>query len=221
MRLKKFIKKLSNDKSGVAMVEFAVSLPFFVGIGMYGIEISNMSIVNMSLSQTALNLADNASRLGQNSGGIVTPTITENDVLQVFEGARIQSRNLNMLENGRIILSSLETNDDDDQQIRWQRCKGLYDFDSVYGAQGTNGTDNSRFVGMGKAGREVQATTGTAVMFVELRYDYEPLFGTLFMKERVFAQEAAFNIRDDRNLSAGLADTGQGTPATCDLFTAT
>lgn len=221
MSIKKFIEKLRNDKSGVAMVEFAVSLPFFVGIGMYGVEISNMSIVNMSLSQTALNLADNASRLGQTDGGIVTPTITENDVLQVLEGARIQSRNLDLFENGRIILSSLETNSNDDQQIRWQRCKGLYRFDSIYGPEGTNGTSDSSFVGMGKTGREVEATTGTAVMFVELRYDYKPLFGTLFMEERIFSQEAAFNIRDDRNLSAGLADTGQGTPATCDLFTDT
>lgn len=221
MNIKKFVKKLRDDKSGVAMVEFAVSLPFFVGIGMYGIEISNMSIVNMSLSQTALNLADNASRLGQTDGGIVTPTITENDVLQVLEGARIQSRNLNLFQNGRIIISSLETNADDDQEIRWQRCKGLYQFDSIYGPEGTNGTDDSTFMGMGRAGREVEATTGTAVMFVELRYDYKPLFGTLFMKERIFSQEAAFNIRDDRNLSAGLSDTNQGTPATCDLFTDT
>ncbi len=218
MNIKKFIKKLRNDKSGVAMVEFAVSLPFFVGVGMYGIEISNMSIVNMSLSQTALNLADNASRLGQTNGGIVTPTITENNILQVLEGARIQSRNLDLYENGRIILSSLETNTDNNQLIRWQRCKGRYRFESVYGSQGTNGSDDRSFRGMGEDGREVSAAPGTAVMFVELRYDYKPLFGSLFMKERIFSHEAAFNIRDHRNLRAGLSNSPRVRRATCNIF---
>lgn len=217
------MKKILKDNNGVAMTEFAISLPFFIGVGMYGVEISNMAITNMAVSQVALNLSDNASRLGQTNGGIVTPSITENDILQVFAGTRIQGRNLDLLENGRVILSSLEVNPGNDQVIRWQRCKGLRTFESAYGPEGINGTDDASFLGMGQTGQEVVATTDTAVMFVEIEYRYQPLFGTLFFEERVFSQEAAFNIRDDRNLEAGLVVSTDpvAPPATCDLFDAT
>ncbi len=225
MRKNKIFQKLLKNQQGVAMVEFAVSLPFFIGFGMYGVEIANMSIVDMSVSQAALNLSDNASRLGQTDGGIVTPTITEHDVLSAFAGADIQGRALDLFENGRVILSSLELDATNNQLIRWQRCKGLRNIDSRYGPEGTNGTDDRSFVGMGAAGREVLATNGTAVMYVEIEYEYTPLFGTLFVNNRVFRQEAAFNIRDNRNLSAGLAPSptgvSSGPPARCDEFTST
>ncbi len=54
-------------------------------------------------------------------------------------------------------------------------------------------------------------------MFVELEYEFEGLFGDLFLEPRVIRQEAAFNIRDDRNLLAGLADDG-GSKALCTTF---
>lgn len=214
------LRKLLKDKQGVAVTEFALSLPLFIGVGMYGIELSNMTIVDMSVSQTALNLSDNASRLGQTGGGIITPTITEHDVLSTFAGAEIQGRNLNLSENGRVILSSLELDANNNQLIRWQRCFGDKILDSAYGPEGTNGTDDPSFMGMGADGRQVLATNGTAVMFVEIEYDYEPLFGSLFVENRTFRQEAAFNIRDNRNLAAGLAAAPQSlrsstTPALC------
>ncbi len=225
MRINKILNKLIRNQKGVAMTEFAISLPFFIGVGMYGIELSNMSIVNMAVSQTALNLSDNASRLGQTDGSIITPTITEHDVLSTFAGANIQGRALNLFENGRLILTSLELDSNNNQLVRWQRCKGLRNINSRYGTEGTNGTDTPAFVGMGPVGREVLATNGTAVMFVEIEYEYTPLFGTLFVQNRVFRQEAAFNIRDSRNLAAGLAPSpsgvSSGPPATCDQFTAT
>lgn len=219
------LKRLVKNQKGVAMTEFALSLPFFIGVGMYGIEISNMSIVNMNVSQAALNLSDNASRLGQTSGSTITPTITEHDVLSAFAGANIQGRNLELFENGRLILSSLELDRNDNQMIRWQRCKGLRNFSSSYGPEGTNGTNDSSFTGMGAPGREVLATTGTSVMYVEIEYEYKPLFGTLFVNNRVFRQEAAFNIRDNRNIEAGLGPSPSNVrsrvSASCDIFTDT
>lgn len=215
MRVKKMFKKLLSEKSGVAMVEFAISLPFFIGVGMYGIELTNLTITNTSMSQIALNLSDNASRIGQTSSSSITPSITESDVNNVFEGARLQSRSLNLFDKGTVILTSLEQDANGNQLVRWQRCQGALEKRSKYGAQGRNGTTDPSFTGMGEPGRQVRAGNNIAIMFVELRYEYTPLFGDLFIDKRILSQEAAFTIRDNRNLSAGIINPNNSTVAQC------
>ncbi len=211
------LKRLMKDRTGLALTEFAFSLPIFMGLGFFGLEISNLAIINMQLSQTALNLADNASRLGQTNNGIVAPTITESDIMRSFRGTALQSDNIKLLSRGRVILSSLELDGNNNQLIRWQRCKGILAATPAYGGQGTNGTSDVDFTGMGQDGSEVAAVFGTAIMFVELEYEFEGMFGDLFVKPRVIRQEAAFNIRDDRDLAAGLANDG-GPRALCTTF---
>ena len=48
-------------------------------------------------------------------------------------------------------------------------------------------------------------------MFVEVYYRHTGLFGSMFIKPMVFHQEAAFLIRDDRNLTNGLSGTATAT----------
>lgn len=211
------LKRLRKDRRGFALTEFALSLPILMGLGCFGLEISNMAIINMQLSQAALSLADNASRLGQTNSGLVSPTITESDVMRIFRGTALQGSNLDLLTKGRVILSSLELDGNNKQLIRWQRCKGKYNATAAYGGEGKNGTTDSQFTGMGATGSKVTAVFDTAIMFVELEYKFEGLFGDLFISPRTIRQEAAFNIRDDRNLAAGLGDNG-GPKALCSKF---
>lgn len=222
-----FCGRLSKNQSGLALTEFAMSIPIFMGLGMYGTETAQRAVVQMQVSQTALALADNASRMGQVGNGTVSPTIQESDILEALAGTRLQTENLDLLQNGRVILSSLEEKTVTDgsgtrsqQFIRWQRCKGLRNFTSDYAA-GINTSDAS-FTGVGENGA-VEALNGSAVMYVEIEYVYQPLFGDMFMAGVIINQEAAFMIRDDRNLSAGLNNdlTPTGDAATCDKFDAT
>ena len=56
-------------------------------------------------------------------------------------------------------------------------------------------------------------------MFVEIVYEHDHLFGNLFYEQnKIIRHEAVFNIRDDRNLAAGIVADGSMS-ATCDLFT--
>lgn len=216
------LRNLRRNQSGVAMIEFAFSIPIFMGLGMYGTESAFMAMANLKLSQTALNLADNASRLGQTDNGIATPTIKELDVNQALAGAGVQSEEINMLPNGRVILSSLEVTSGGQQFIRWQRCLGKRNVASRYSDDiaPKDGTVDTSFTGMGASTAKVQASNGSAVMFVEVEYVYQPLFKNLFVGTKVLRQEAAFNIRDDRNTTAGLAnDVTSAKKKTCDKFT--
>lgn len=214
-RFSAFFQRLQKNQSGLAVIEFAFSMPVLMGLGMYGTETANFALANMKVSQAALNLADNASRLGQTDNGIATPTITESDVMQVLAGTIIQSENIDLAQNGRIILSSLEVTGTQ-QFIRWQRCKGIRNITTSYDDDtNDNGVTDTSFTGMGAPGAVVRASANSAVMFVEVEYSYQGLFGDMFIGERVLRQEAAFNIRDDRNLTAGLANDVD-TPSTID-----
>lgn len=206
-RCARLARALCRNEAGISVVEFAMSLPFLVGLGMYGVEVAYMTSVNMQVSQLALSVADNASRLGQTENSAVSPTIAETDVDAVMFGAMTQGAQFGFEENGRVILSSLERHSNGRQYIHWQRCGGELDRDSRYGNDtNRNGLTGTPLPGLGEPGRVVTARAGQAVMFVEVFYTYQPLFGEMFVDPATFNHDAAFIVRDDRDLS-GLSGT--------------
>ncbi|SIN98666.1 hypothetical protein SAMN02745824_2542 [Parasphingorhabdus marina DSM 22363] len=213
------LTRLARNKSGLALTEFAYALPIFTGLGMFGLETANLTLTSLRVSQAALNLSDNASRMGQAIANSTSRTVYESDVNQMLTGLGLQAGDIEILERGRVILSSLERNGDGGQWIHWQRCKGKANYQSDYGTEDTGATGTS-FAGMGEAGNEVTASDGTAVMFVEIIYEHEPLFGDLFYQNKIIRHEAVFNIRDNRNLGAGVVADGEPA-ATCNLYTST
>lgn len=213
-RLPRLLSRLRRDRSALALIEFAYSLPILLTLGMYGTELAYMATVNMQVSQVAMALADNASRLGQTDNSSVSPTITNRDIDSIMSGAMQQGASISFEENGRVILSSLERSGgwNPRQYIHWQKCRGGLERDSAYGPAGY-GLSGTAIAGLGKTGQVVSAQPNTAVMFVEAFYRYDPLFGTMFVGDVRFAQEAAFIVRDDRNLSGGV--TGAAGSSEC------
>jgi hypothetical protein len=109
---------------------------------------------------------------------------------------------------GKVIISSLEMNSTNNQYIHWQRCTGRRINASAYGVWGAVVT------GLGPTGNQVTATSDVAVMFVEVWYQQKGLFGSMFVKPMTLHQEAAYMVRDTRNLTAGLS--GQRPPLLSD-----
>lgn len=211
--LKQKIKALIRNSSGLALIEFAYSLPFLTVVGMYATELTNYAWVKLQVSQIALNVADHASRIGEN-GVLQDIRIYESDINDVFIGADLESGNLGLADNGRVILSSLTQNDDGGQWIQWQRCDGNLDYDSTYGEEGDGATGTS-FPGMGVAGQEITSAADSAVMFVEVAYTYQPIFSQKWVPGPMQMVEfAAFNVRDDRDLTQIYTTSGV-TASTC------
>ena len=207
------------------MLEFALALPVVLPIGLYGIELANYSMVQLKLSQTAMALADNASRVGVDTG-LATQQIREVDVNDILQGARLQSGGIDLTTNGRVILSSLETTGTIPRQyLHWQRCVGLKSgstFDSSYGEEGDGANWWDFFQGMGESGEPVTAPVGSAVMFVEINYQYQPLISKYFLGEPHLHVVSSFIVRDNRDLGAGLTNPNPSVPAskksTCDRY---
>ena len=205
------------------MTEFALAAPLMMTAGLYGLEMTNLAITHMRISQAAMHIADNASRIGDTST-ITNRKIYEADINDLLLGADHQAgESINIYEYGRVIVSSLETDPDDpdgtQQWIHWQRCKGKKNHTSSYGDEGAGKGDPS-FTGMGPAGTEVIALEGEAVIFVEVVYDYRHIVTDAFISNDTISAISSFTVRDDRDLSQIYqADpTAPDQASDCDTF---
>lgn len=217
--LKSLLARGRADQSGVALIEFAFVIPVLMVLGMYGIEIANMSMVHMRVSQIALAMADNASRMEQTNNASVAPTVTEADIDSIMTGAVKDGASIQFSTRGRVILSSLEKDPSTGKQfIHWQRCVGSLARTSAYGNDTTaNGLNGAPITGMGNGTTKATAPANIAVMFVEVFYSYQPLFGSMYVSNVVFKQEAAYIVRDIRDLRGSTQSgvTGGGGTSKC------
>ncbi|MEQ1549000.1 MAG: pilus assembly protein [Chakrabartia sp.] len=197
--MKKFIsifKKLRADQSGMALIEFAYTLPILVPMAMWGGELANYATVKMRVSQVALQIADNGSRIGEGSV-LASKQVTEANINDILTGAGLQASTLNIYTNGRVYVSSVEPvanpNTTARYKIVWQRCRGAGGQPSVYGQQG-----DTNLTGIGPTGRKATAPDTGKVIFAQVSYTYQPLFGATWSPPVNMTEIAAMLVRDQR-----------------------
>ena len=217
----RLIERMKRCTAGVAMVEFAVTAPVFLLTGLGALELSHYALINLRISQAATHIADNASRVGESSN-LSALRIYEADIQDLLIGVRLHAGDgTKLYEHGRVILSSLQQNSDGGQWIKWQRCMGKKNAQSAYGVEG-DGAMGTGLSGMGPSGREIEAGSGEAVMYVEIEYDYQPLVPIAlvapFTSNSSIRSESAFIVRGNRDLSQVYTLPTPTTPWTCDKF---
>ena len=235
-RLARFAARLRGCTSGLALTEFAFALPILLTLSLFGIETANFAMAHLRVSNIAVMTADNVAR--------VRDSIDEADIVEVFTGAKMAGSGINFAQNGRIVLSDLEMSPINSarQWIRWQRCDGALNVDPAYGrpitAAGTNITNGteiyqsdrqtpsltpsswllSSLVNVGGSSAPITAQSGTAVMMVEVVYNYQPIIPNSFLSGRQIRYESAFNVRQRTDQT--LRNLGRITPRTCNTFNA-
>jgi Flp pilus assembly protein TadG len=213
------LRKLKSDQSGLALVEFAVSLPFFMGLTMSGFETANYAYTVMKLNQLTINIADGAARAGVGEL-FAERRLTQQHINDVFAGALREGGSLVATKNTttgawtaknnvRIFLSSVEPAAPFDTsgantrryRIRWQKCLGGATFTSGYGTR----TTATSISAIGPTGRQIVPTDTGAVMFVETRFNFQPLIINGFTKlvNTNLAMTAAMVVRDMRDYNGG------------------
>lgn len=230
-------RRLARDTSGLAMLEFAFSAPIVLMIGLYGIETANQALANLKISQIALNLADNTSRVGLISNANIEQ-LREIDLNDVLQAARIQGTGIDLTTRGRVTVSSLENivptgskTNTPVQRIHWQRCIGTKsgtNYDSSYGTTTTTaGTDTTAANagtlapnGMGDPGEQVNAPANGGVIFVEINYDYKPVVGQWLFGPARLHYIASFVVRDNRDFAQIYNPSPTATRSTCNLYPA-
>jgi Flp pilus assembly protein TadG len=235
----KTFHQLKRNESGLAIVELAVSLPFFIGLVVGGVETANYASVIMQLNLITLHTADAAARIGTATPS-ANKTISEAQINDVFQGSLREGKRIDVggnhsytdsstgvkstRGNARIILSSVEEVAAFDAsapryRIRWQRCTGSAAFyTSNYGTKSTA----TSVTGIGPVGQQASPPPGGVLMFVELQYYFKPLIVNSFSKltDRTISQFASMVVRENRDTvgpvgSDGLYNNERVTPATC------
>lgn len=210
------LQRLRSNRRGVAIVEFAYSMPFLVILGMGGGELTNFVTTKMRVSQLSLHIADNGSRIG--TGTVLSvKQITEAQIKDLLTGAGLQARELDLYTNGRVIVSSLQADParTGKYMIKWQRCRGLKTFTSQFGVQGK---DN--MTGITAKGQLITPPDNGAVIFVELSYTYKPLIAGRFSPTGEIKEFAAMTVRDNRDLTQIYNPEGV-TAASCSTYSTT
>lgn len=237
-RLATLRHRLRRDTGGLALLEFAFTLPLVLAVGGWGIELSNLALCNLRVSQYALNLADDASRVGQDVDGAAT-NFREADANDILQGIRLQGSSIGLTARGRVTLSSLENiqqsyDSGRVQRIHWQRCIGAMSgagYDSSFTTTTTAGTDATQTNagtpepapnGVGTASAPLNAPVDSGVMFVEVNYQYKPLFGSLYLGStpRIIHYIASFIVRDNRSFTQIYNLSPSATASTCDKHNA-
>jgi Flp pilus assembly protein TadG len=206
-RLGATLRQLRRNTGGLALIEFAYGLPVLLGIGLGGVEVANLAVTRLRVSQLGMMVADNMARVGT-SNGLALKKVYESDIADVFEAARIQGATFDFTNRGRVIVSTLQQNAAGGQWIAWQRCYGSKSWPSTYGNAG-DGRTTTTFAGMGATGSKITATPSNAVIFVEVAYDYQAIvqpfaqglqyFG-LNVNNQTITYKSAYIVRDPRQL---------------------
>lgn len=233
----RFANSLRDCRSGVAFLEFAFALPVVLALGLLGLETANYAMSNLRVSNIAMLTADNAAR--------VRESIDEGDIVELFTGAKMSGSNINFAQNGRIILTDLERHSLLNLQwVRWQRCDGALNYTAtpaalrpltILGTVISNGTEiynvdrftpsllpsselKASMTSVGTGSNVISAAPGTAVMLVEVAYNYQPVIPNSFLQGRQITYVSAFNVRQRTDQT--LRNINRITPKSCNLFAA-
>ncbi len=93
---------LRRDQRGVAIIEFALSLPILMILILVGLELTNFVLANHRVRQLASMTADNASRM--------RTQMSEAFINQLFVGVQKSGSGIQFQQRGRVILSSVQNN---------------------------------------------------------------------------------------------------------------
>lgn len=184
--------RLRRDRRGLALTEFALALPFLTIAIFMGLETAWLVVQRQTVGRIAAQVADNVAR--------VRDSIDESNIHETMIATRLNGERINVLDNGRIIISSVQRNPaGDGQWIRWQRCFGAQPGVSRYGPQGKGQTDRS-LPNVGPSGREIVASEGMAIIVVEMKHRYQPLISNRWFGPQEFETETAFVVRQRTDL---------------------
>jgi Flp pilus assembly protein TadG len=165
---------LADDRSGLALLEFALMLPLFLGFVLTGIEFTNYVFANNRVQRLATMTADLVAQSGEGSIGV-----SEAQIYDLFSAIDLTAKPFDLRNYGRVVITAVkgvDTNNDGtvENGMLWQRFDGSYVVTPLVGCARTTTTatlPNSRKVLLGEILFHVQVT-----------YKYQPIFTSVPFK---------------------------------------
>lgn len=125
-RVTSFAARLLRELRAVAMLEFGLSLPLFLGFVLTGIEVSNFVMANNRTQRLAAMTADLVSQSGLGAVGK-----SEAQIYDLFSAIDLTAKPFNLRDHGRVVITSVRGTDDNNDKVientmLWQRFDGNF-----------------------------------------------------------------------------------------------
>ncbi len=165
------LRELKRDLSGLALIEFAYTLPIFVGFGLVGIEFTNVVLAHQKSERIAATIAD------QVASNQVPPN--ERQIRDMFEAVELIAAPFDFSDNGNVIVTAVvgvRDIDDDEVQnkVAWQRCSVKDSYESAFGEEWTGSEDVSEGDEVDLP-NDIQLTQNQMVVIAEVFFPYDPI----------------------------------------------
>ncbi|MDG5487480.1 pilus assembly protein [Sphingomonas sp. BGYR3] len=173
----------------MAIVEFGLCLPLFIGFIFAGLEFANYTIANNRTQRVAAMTADLVAQSGTGAIGA-----TEGQIYDLLSAIDLTAQPFDLRNHGRVILTAVRGTDNDnngqiENRIIWQRFDGGY-----VAAVPRVGCNQTVQLATLPANRVM--TLDEILFHVQVTYEYQPLFShapfhwlnlpTAFRREAVF-----------------------------------
>jgi Flp pilus assembly protein TadG len=160
-----------RETRGVAMLEFGLMLPLFLGFVLTAIEFANYIMANNRVQRMAAMSADLIAQSGTGDIGV-----GEGQIYDLFSALDLTSRPYDLRNDGRVVITGVrgtDTNNDGsvENRIMWQR------FDGGYIVAPLVGCNQSTTVATLPNAR--QLLLDEILFHVQVSYKYRPIFSDL------------------------------------------
>lgn len=159
-------------RRAVAVLEFALMLPLFLGFVLTGIETANFVLANNRTQRLAAMTADLVAQSGVGAIGV-----TEGQIYDLFSAIDLTANPFDLRTHGRVIISGVkgtDVNNDNvvENQFLWQRFDGGY-----VAAQPLLGCARTTPLATLRSARMLPLDE--ILYHVQVTYNYQPVFSKL------------------------------------------
>lgn len=166
------LRALVRARRAVAVLEFALMLPLFLGFVLTGIETANFVLANNRTQRLAAMTADLVAQSGV--GAIGT---TEGQIYDLFSAIDLTAHPFNLRKHGRVVISGVKGTDINNDNVvenrfLWQRFDGGY-----VAATPVLGCARTTPLATLKSARMLPLDE--ILYHVQVTYNYQPVFSRL------------------------------------------
>ena len=168
------LRRLVGERRAVAMLEFGLMLPLFLGFVLTAIEFANYVMANNRVQRLAAMSADLVAQSGTGDIGI-----GEGQIYDLFSALDLTARPFDLRSDGRIVITGVRGTDNDnngtiENRILWQR------FDGGYIAPPRVGCNKTVALATLPPGK--QMLLDEILFHVQVTYRYRPIFSDIPFK---------------------------------------
>ncbi|MEO0591371.1 MAG: hypothetical protein AAFZ11_12555 [Pseudomonadota bacterium] len=193
-----FLRQLARDTGAIAMIEFAYTLPVFVGFGLVGIECTNLVLAHQKAERIASTLAD------QVAGNMIPPN--EAQIGDMFEAANQIAAPFEFDGEGNAIITAVlgaydVAEDEVQNKIAWQRCSAQGRITSGIGREWA-GSDNIAEGPQVDLPNDIELDQNEMVIVTEVYFPYRPIVSQALVdgfvgEDSVLKEVSVFRTRGD------------------------